>query len=181
MKNNMLSVYPMSEMTKKPRRGSRHSRPATISATQGSAAASSTAQRWTLCIASLFLIVICVGCGGGGYNPNDVVVSVSPASATVSENGQLAFKATVTGLCQGCQPSLLMWSISEDSDSSCIWVATPPTVPCPGGTVQVTEFEGSLTATYFAPSSSGTFHLVASEFVTPTETKQGTSVVTVTP
>jgi hypothetical protein len=170
MKNNVRSVQPMSEMAENRPQPCQHSGQAPIS----------PAQRWTLCVASLFLIVICVGCGGGGYNANDVTVSVSPATATVSENGQMAFKATITGECEGCVPTIT-WSISEDSESNCTWIETPPTGPCPGGTVQVPEFSGSLTATYFAPNTSGSFHIVASEFVTYTQTQQGTSVITVTP
>ena len=136
--------------------------------------------RWTLGVVSLLLTFICIGCGGR-YNANDVTVSISPATATVPENGQMAFNATVNHFCEGCVPQL-NWFISEDSGASCTWTETPPTESCPAGTVQVSEMLGSLTATYFAPSGSGTFHLVASQSVGFNGPyKQGTSVITVNP
>ncbi|MGO9541215.1 MAG: hypothetical protein ACLPN2_11550 [Terriglobales bacterium] len=132
-------------------------------------------------IYSLILLVVCVGCGsGGGYNPNNVTVSVSPATSTISVNGQVALQATVNGECPGCSP-LVNWSVTEDLGANCTWVDTPPTGPCPAGTVQVTEFVGSLTATYFVPGEAGTFHIVAYDVVSPTVSKQGTSAVTVSP
>jgi len=134
-----------------------------------------------LCIGTLILLAVCAGCGsGGGYNPNNVTVSVSPATSTISENGQVSLQATVNGECQGCSP-LMNWSVTEDLGANCTWVDTPPAGPCPAGTVQVTEFVGSLTATYFVPGAAGTYHVVAYDLVSPTVSKQGTSVVTVSP
>jgi hypothetical protein len=132
-------------------------------------------------VAPLVLLIVIAGCGGGGggFDPNNVTVTVSPAAATVAANGQVTLQATVSGLCSSCRPTV-SWSIAElASGSQCNWMGTtPPAGPCPDGTIQGAE-AGSLTVTYHAPSTSGTFHVVAQELVTFTITKQATSVITV--
>jgi hypothetical protein len=128
------------------------------------------------------------GCGGG-YNANNVTVSVSPAAVTVPTNGQVTLQATVNGFCSGCMPQI-EWSISENNGAGCTWggVNSPPAGPCPGGTIQGQGTAGPLSPTviYFAPNASGTFHVSASQNVGVTENllaqvKEGTSVVTVSP
>jgi hypothetical protein len=146
--------------------------------------ASSHARRQASCMASfsLVLLVVIVGCGSG-YNANNVTVTVTPATVTVPENSQVILKASVSGLCPGCVPGIDDWSITEDNGAACTWFETPPVAPCPAGTIQETAggLSNSLTVTYFAPATPGTFHVVADTLVTWTLNKQGTSVVTISP
>jgi hypothetical protein len=132
-------------------------------------------------LCGLVLLIVIAGCGGGGSNPNNENVSVSPATAMIPVNGQVPLQATVNGLCSGCIP-LISWFISDNigNDSSCVWSDTPPAGPCPEGTIQQPA-DGSLTATYHAPSTAGTFTVGVFDTVTFTVVKQGTSVITVTP
>jgi hypothetical protein len=140
----------------------------------------------------LVLLIVIAGCGGGGgYNPNNVTVNVSPAVATVAENGQVPLQATVNGLCSTCAPSIYLWYISENGASNggiCDWYNTPPTVSCPAGTIQETAgpLSDTLTVTYYAPSTPGTYHVIAEWFDSgffgsASTTKTGTAVITVSP
>jgi|ERR1039458_6722193 hypothetical protein len=139
-----------------------------------------------LCGGSLVLLMVMAGCGTGGFNPNNVTVTVSPAAATVSENGQVPLQATVQGGCTGCSP-FYNWLISENNGADCTWVDTLPAGPCPGGTLQQPTSTSGPTVTYIAPSTAGTFHVIGQSLYysnlsgPPTTTKQGTSVITVSP
>jgi hypothetical protein len=148
---------------------------------------SSRARCRVLC--GLFLTLIAIpGCGfGGGFNASNVTVTVSPATVTIPADGQETLQATIRNYCSGCQP-LYSWAISENDDTNCTWLTTPPAGPCPGGTIQETATPyGYPTVTYFAPSAPGTFHVTAewsygaNIFAPPTTTKQGTSIITVSP
>jgi hypothetical protein len=143
-----------------------------------------------LCVASFILLIVIAGCGsGGGYNVNNVTVIVSPAAATIPVGGQVTLQATVNGLCSGCVSSIDLWSVAEHDggvpDSGCDWYTTPPSGPCPGGTIQETAgaLSNTLTVTYFAPSTPGTYHVVAgwSAGLGAPVTQNGTSVITVSP
>ena len=134
------------------------------------------------------MLIVIVGCGGGSQtNLNNVVVTVAPASASVAAGGQVSLTATVTGLA-GATPGL-NWSINElqtagASGAQCNWVgSTPPAGPCPDGTIQITDLPSTLTVTYTAPNSSGTFHVTAqwSTAFNPVIIKTATSTITVTP
>jgi hypothetical protein len=124
------------------------------------------------------------GCGNGGYDAGNVTVTVSPATATVPENGQQPLQATVNHFCSGCMPQI-NWSIAENNGADCAWVDmnNPSLGPCPGGTIQGLGPQGldSQNVIYYAPGSSGTFHVSASQFVTFTEDTTGTSGITVSP
>jgi hypothetical protein len=140
-----------------------------------------------LFVAPLVLLVAVAGCGGGGgFNPNNVTVAVSPATATIPANGQVTLQATVNGLCSTCTPAIFLWSVTagdSNGDSGCDWFTTPPSGPCPSGTIQETAGGNTLTVTYFAPSTAGTYHIVAEwsgGFGSPV-TKDGTSVISVSP
>jgi hypothetical protein len=144
----------------------------------------SVSQARTLCVGSLVLLVLITGCGGGsGFNPNNVTVNITPAAPTVAANGQATLQVMVNGMCQTCGPSAIRWTVTENnSPTDCQWVDTPPAGPCPAGTIQVTGANPgtSLTATYFAPDTPGTYHVVAEAFIAlGFPTKKGTSVVTV--
>jgi hypothetical protein len=130
------------------------------------------------------------GCGGkGGYNANDVTVTVAPAAKTLSPNGQVALLATVNNFCPECVPEI-DWSVAENNSVPCLWgnPQSPPAGPCPGGTIQGQGAQGPLSPSviYFAPSAGGTFHVIASQIVGLTSGGQtisvtGTAVITVSP
>src|SRR3954470_6096036 len=61
---------------------------------------------------SVGLLVFLNGCGGGGFDANRVVVTVSPSAATVAAGGSVSLQATITGLCSTCSPSINTWTIS---------------------------------------------------------------------
>jgi hypothetical protein len=130
------------------------------------------------------LAVLGANCGNGGYNSENVTVTVSPATATVPENGQQPLQATVNHFCSGCVPQI-EWSVAENNGLGCTWADpnTPPLGPCPGGTIQGQGPQGILSENviYFAPSTAGTFHISASQLITFTEVVGGTSVLTVSP
>jgi hypothetical protein len=52
-----------------------------------------------LCVASLVLLIVIGGCGGGGsgFDPNNVTVTVSPAAVTIPASGTKTLQATVKG------------------------------------------------------------------------------------
>jgi hypothetical protein len=142
-------------------------------------------------VAPLVLLIVIAGCGGGGggFDPNKVTVTVSPAAATVAASGQVTLQATVGGCVNpSCIPSV-SWSIAElpGLGGQCNWSGNtppPPPVggPCLDGTIKGADAQPSnLTVTYFAPSTSGTFHVVAvwQTFFNPIIVKQATSVITV--
>jgi hypothetical protein len=136
---------------------------------------------WSL----VLLIVIAGSCGtGNGNNANNVTVTISPATAMIAANGQVPLQAMVNNFCQTCTPEIV-WSIAENSVTYCTWVDvnTPPSGPCPGGTIQGQGTQGpdSTTVIYFAPSTGGTFHVTASQLVAPSGNESGTSVITVSP
>jgi hypothetical protein len=131
------------------------------------------------------LMVVVTSCGPGKeYNPRNVTVTISPAMKTIPANGQVALLASVNNFCPGCTPQLI-WSISENSGTNCTWedVNTPPTGPCPGGTIQGQGTQDTLSPSviYFAPTTGGTFEVDAVQFVTVGENITGTSLITVSP
>ena len=137
-----------------------------------------------LCVGSLVLLIVIAGCGGGsGINLNNVTVTVSPAAVTIPANGQVTLQAMVTG---SPGSPFAQWTIAElktngASGAQCNWLGTtPPAGPCPDGTIQGADAPPALTVTYHAPSTSGTFHIIA-DWSTEMITKDGTSVITVGP
>lgn len=135
----------------------------------------------------LILLVVIPGCGGGGggFDPNKVTVAISPPAATIPASDQVTLKATVSGLCSTCASAINEWSITENNGTPCTWFDTPPFGPCPGGTIQATAngLASTLTVTYHAPGTPGTFHVIAEWCICfgSATTKDGTSVITVTP
>ncbi len=133
------------------------------------------------------LLIVIAGCGGGsGFDFNKVTVTVSPAAVTIPASGQVTLQATVTGSPGG---PFANWKIAEltingASGFQCNWLGTtPPAGPCPDGTIQGADAPPALTVTYHAPSTSGTFHVIA-EWSTGFNSgiiKDGTSVITVSP
>jgi hypothetical protein len=136
------------------------------------------------CVESLVLLIVLAGCGGGSsVAPNNVTVTVAPSAVTIPANGQVTLQATVKG--SPAAPAL-NWTIAElqtngASGAQCNWSGTTtPVGPCPDGTIQGAD-ASSLTVTYFAPSTSGMFHVIAQDSVSLTLVKDGTAVITVSP
>jgi hypothetical protein len=144
--------------------------------------------RGTLCFGWFLLLTLVAGCGGGkGVDPNKVTVRIAPAAVTVAASDQVMLQAVVKGTATDATAAVT-WSIDEQktdgaSGAQCFWLETPPEGPCPDGTIEQTTAGNFLTVTYHAPSTSGTFHVTAewSTFFDPVITKDGTSVVTVSP
>jgi hypothetical protein len=128
---------------------------------------------------TLVLLIVFAGCGGGKPLPPPTE-SLSPAAPTVAVNGQVPLVLTVNGLCGTCSLPGVTWEIDEDG-GGCNWTTTPPAGPCPGGTIQITGANVgiSLTATYFAPSTPGTYHVRAQAILVGVAA--ALSTVTVTP
>lgn len=130
--------------------------------------------------------LIITGCGGGsgGFDPNQVTVTVSPETDTIANSDTLTLQAAVHGLCSTCPPTINGWSVTENSgDPRCNWFDAAPDAPCPGGTIQETTGGNFLTVTYHPPSISGTFHVIAEWCVCfgSSIKKDGTSTITVSP
>jgi hypothetical protein len=145
--------------------------------------------RRALCVVPLVLLVVIAGCGAGStgsFNPDNVTVSVSPATATITTNGQVPLQATVLGLSSISISDISAWTVAENPIGAnyATDVGIIPPEPCPAGTIQILT-GGELTVTYFAPSTPGTYHVNAEweDFVNftgpPIATKTGTSVITV--
>src|SRR6266567_2640494 len=128
----------------------------------------------------MIVIAGCEGGGGSGVDFNNVTVTVSPPAVTIAASGQVTLQATVNGT--GTSTNALTWSIAEQT-TNCYWLDTPPTGPCPDGTIQQVTAGNFQTVTYHAPSSSGTFQVIAewSTAFNPVIIKDGTSVITVGP
>jgi len=112
---------------------------------------------------ALAVLTLAVGCegaavgqggggGGGGGAGQSVAVRISPTQAQVGSGGVADFTATVTGTAN----TSVAWSVTESG----------------GGTV-------NASGGYTAPSSTGTFHVVATSAAD--STKSATAVVTVVP
>ena len=86
--------------------------------------------------------------------PN-ITVSIAPSSASTPAGGTLSFTASVTGLGSG-QSSAVSWSVQEGAT---------------GGTI-------NGAGTYTAPSTPGTFHVIATSVADNTEFASGTVTVT---
>lgn len=108
---------------------------------------------WILLGATVSAGLSLPGCGGGSSAPllPAIAVSVSPPSPTVSQGATQSFTASVTGTTN----TVLRWSIQEGAA---------------GGAI-------TDTGVYTAPSTAGTFHVVATSQAD--STKSATATVTV--
>ena len=138
-----------------------------------------------LCVGALVLLIVTTGCGGSGSNRKNVTVTVSPMSVTIPSSSQVTLQATVTG----APAPFANWTIAElavngASGAQCNWSgATQPVGPCPDGTIEGADASPALTVKYHAPSTPGTFHVIAewSTAFNPVVVKDATSVITVGP
>ena len=142
---------------------------------------------WVLYFLAFIVPIASTGCGtSNGLNPNNVTVSVSPATASIPASGQVPLQATVQGLSSGYISSISLWTVTENpSGADCAtYVGIVPPGPCPAGTIQIAGGD-ELTVTYVAPDKPGTYHINAEweDFVNftgpPLATKTGRSVITV--
>ncbi len=110
-------------------------------------------QTRVLALVALFAAVSVsdTGCGGGAQAPMLVVVTVTPHTASVLVGGTVAFAAVVNG----APVTGVAWSVQEAG----------------GGSIDTSGY-------YTAPSSTGTFHVVATSVADGT--KHDTAIVAVT-
>jgi hypothetical protein len=125
------------------------------------------------------MLVVIAGCGGGAdhWDPNNVTVTVSPASANVAPSGTLDVQATINNLCKTCAPDALFVIGEMETDgasgSQCNWSTgdPQPVGPCPDGTIEV-GIGASTKATFHAPNTTGTVHVIAEWFAQDPKTNQ---------
>jgi hypothetical protein len=109
----------------------------------------------------LLIALVLTACGTGSVKSveaaaaQQVGVQISPTSASLQTAGQTVFAAAVTGTAD----TAVTWSIREGAG---------------GGVVDATGF-------YTAPTSAGTYHVVATSAVDPTQSATATVTVTATP
>lgn len=142
---------------------------------------------FTIVATSFALLFFLTSCGTGGLpHTNQVTASVAPVQAAVPAGGSV----TLTGSAKGFTASpIVSWWIQESRDidryNDCGLLSSqaPPQSGCPYGYVMfadVTTFPSS--ATYYAPSTPGTYHVTfqamqVSEFDSLTKTVQATITV----
>jgi hypothetical protein len=92
-----------------------------------------------------------------------VTVSVSPTEATIPVNGSVALNGSATGFTSA---PMGQWWIQEShnldriNDCGLITTEAPPQSGCPYGYVMFDEkMSVPSTATYYAPSTPGTYHV----------------------
>jgi hypothetical protein len=128
--------------------------------------------RLSLAVVAVVFLLLLAGCGNGLPHSGQVSVTVSPAQATIPASGSVV----LTGTAAGFTDTLLgQWWIQEsynlDRNNNCGFLSTdpPPQSGCPYGYVM---YDPNLavpsTATYYAPSTPGTYHITfeATQFVT---------------
>jgi hypothetical protein len=112
-----------------------------------------------------------------------VDISISPSAATIPINSSVDFQAT--GSSAG-KYTVIDWYVEEEN-SSCTTESVPPqppSVPCPSGWMwqeEPVQFLPSISATYYSPSTPGTYHVVARALLPTGETGQSVATITVTP
>lgn len=110
------------------------------------------------------LAAMLLTCGGNGLpHSSQVTVTVTPPSATIAAGGSVALTGGATGFTAA---PIVDWYIQESKDinflDDCglLTSQSPPQTGCPYGYVMfddVTQFPS--TATYYAPSTPGTYHV----------------------
>jgi acyl-coenzyme A thioesterase PaaI-like protein len=110
-----------------------------------------------LTLAAVLPLVACGGTGDPGLvvDPSVVAVAVTPSSAQLQPSAPQPFVATVTGTTNAS----VVWQVTENST---------------GGTIDAAGL-------YHAPSSPGTFHVVATSVADGTKSATATVTVTATP
>ena len=130
-----------------------------------------------------------VGCGDNGLpRSGSVIPSVTPAQASVQAGGTVTLTGNATGFTRG---PLVMWWIQESKQNSSmddcgrLDSQSKDFTGCPYGFVMfhdVSEFPSE--ATYYAPPTPGTYHVVFRALQVAaydSVDKQATATITVTP
>lgn len=138
----------------------------------------------TIALSFLFLLT---SCGTGGLpHTSQVTATVTPSQATVALGGSVTLTGAATGFTAA---PIVQWYIQEskdidfNNDCGLLTSQNPPPTGCPFGYVMfadVTTFPSS--ATYYAPSTPGTYHVTfeVSQFTTFDHlTKTAQAVITV--
>jgi len=138
-------------------------------------------------IITLKFLFLLTSCGTGGLpHTSQVTVTVTPSQATVAPGGSVTLTGAATGF---TGPPIVQWWIQESrdidryNDCGVLSSQAPPQTGCPYGYVMfadVTSFPSS--ATYYAPSTPGTYHVTFEasqvvEFDSLTKTVQATITV----
>jgi hypothetical protein len=113
-----------------------------------------------------------------------VDISVTPATATIPINSSVDLQAVGSSVTKYTN---IYWYVEEEAGSSCTTESLPPQAPsgpCPSGWVWEEESIDSsprIQATYYSPSTPGTYHVVAFAQLLTNETGQSVATITVTP
>ena len=140
-----------------------------------------------LAVSAVFFSLILAGCGTGGLpHSNQVTVSVTPSQTTVAPGASITLSGSAVGFTAS---PIVDWWVQESRDldfnNDCGFLSSqaPPQTGCPYGYVMydgVAKVPSS--ATYYAPSAPGTYHVAfeASQFVTFDHlSKTATATITV--
>ena len=134
---------------------------------------------------ALLTAVLLAACGSRLPHSGDVTVTVAPATATVAAGGNVVLEGNATGFTRS---PIVVWRVQEaqaTGGDDCGYLNPPPASPCQFGYVifgSVTQFPSS--ATYYAPSTPGTYHVIFEATQNTTFdylTKTATAAITVTP
>lgn len=140
-----------------------------------------------LAVSAVCFGLILAGCGTGGLpHSSQVTVSVTPSQTTVAPGASIILSGNAMGFTAS---PIVDWWIQESRDldfnNDCGFLSSeaPPQSGCPYGYVMYDAVEKvPSSATYYAPSTPGTYHVTfeASQFVTfdhLTKTAQATITV----
>lgn len=108
-------------------------------------------------------LVFSLGCGNNLPHSSQISVSVSPSQATIPPNGSVTLNGTVSGFTAA---PMAQWWIQESynldriNNRGFFTTEAPPQSGCPNGYVMYDEkMAVPSTATYYAPSAPGTYHV----------------------
>jgi hypothetical protein len=128
-------------------------------------------------------------CGSGLPHSNEVIVTITPAQATVPVGQTIGLVGSATGF-SDTRGVVARWWVQEAKDTGandCGYLEPPPTSHCQYGYVTygpIPTFPSS--ASYYAPQTPGTYHVTfeATQFsygAFDHLTKTATATITVTP
>ena len=139
-------------------------------------------------IGALLALAFFLSCGSGLPPASSVTLSITPSSATVAAGGTVALQGSATGFTTS---PIVVWGMQESSPNPPVTACgTFPAYPvtftqCSSGYVvfpDVNQFPSP--ATYYAPPTPGTYHVVFTATQNTTYDylqKSATATITVTP